>query len=55
MAIFRLPTPLRKYTEGKEEITVAGATVREAIANLESSHQGIGERILDDKAPYAAT
>jgi molybdopterin synthase sulfur carrier subunit len=49
MATVRIPTPLRKYTEGKEEVTVAGTTVRELLANLESSHQGIGERIVDDK------
>ena len=49
MATVRIPTPLRKYTEGKEAVTVAGATVRELLDNLESSHPGIGERVRDDK------
>ena len=27
MATIRIPTPLRKLTQGKEEVTAAGATV----------------------------
>lgn len=49
MATVRIPTPLRKYTEGKEEVDVAGATLRELLDNLDSAHEGIGERIRDDK------
>lgn len=49
MATVRIPTPLRKYTEGIEAVTVDGATVRELLDNLESSHPGIGERVRDDK------
>jgi molybdopterin synthase sulfur carrier subunit len=48
MATIRIPTPLRKYTQGKEEVQVAGATVHAVIEALESSHPGIRERILDD-------
>jgi molybdopterin converting factor small subunit len=49
MATVRIPTPLRKYTEGKDEVAVTGASVRELLDNLDSSHAGIGERIRDDK------
>ena len=49
MATVRIPTPLRKYTEGKDEVAVAGANVRELLDNLDGSHSGIGERIRDDK------
>ena len=49
MATIRIPTPLRKYTEGKDEVSVGGANVRELLDNLESSHTGINERIRDDK------
>ena len=49
MATVRIPTPLRKYTEGKDEVSVGGASVRELLDNLEGSHAGIGERIRDDK------
>ncbi|MEM6993743.1 MAG: MoaD/ThiS family protein [Myxococcota bacterium] len=49
MATVRIPTPLRKYTQGAEEVQIAGTNVRELIDNLESAHPGIRERICDDK------
>ncbi|KIG13209.1 hypothetical protein DB30_00432 [Enhygromyxa salina] len=49
MATVRIPTPLRKYTEGKDEVAVSGANIRELLDNLEGSYAGIGERIRDDK------
>jgi sulfur-carrier protein len=49
MATVRIPTPLRKYTEGKDEVTISGSTVRELLDNLDGAHAGIGERIRDDK------
>ena len=49
MATVRIPTPLRKYTKGQEEVTVAGNTVGELIASLEADYPGIKERICDDK------
>ena len=49
MATVRIPAPLRKFTEGKEEVSVAGANVREILDALESSHPGIKERICDDQ------
>lgn len=49
MATVRIPTPLRKYTEGREEVALSGPTVRELLDNLEASYPGIGERIRDDK------
>jgi molybdopterin synthase sulfur carrier subunit len=48
MAIVRIPTPLRKLTEGKEEVTASGATVAEVIASLEQSYPGIKARICDE-------
>jgi molybdopterin converting factor small subunit len=44
----RIPTQLRQLTAGSGEIAVEGATVREALASLDSLHPGIGERLLDD-------
>lgn len=49
MAQVRIPTPLRKCTQGKDEVEVSGASVREVIDNLEASYPGIRERICDDK------
>ena len=48
MATVRIPTPLRKYTHGQEEVTAAGATVGELLTNLEKNHPGLRERICDD-------
>lgn len=48
MATVHIPTPLRKYTQGKETVDVAGATVSEVLQNLEAAHPGIRERICDD-------
>jgi MoaD family protein len=49
MATVRIPTPLRKLTEGKEEVAAAGATIAELIADLEKNYPGIKARICDDK------
>lgn len=49
MATIRIPTPLRKLTEGKEEVTASGATIAEVIASLEQSYPGIKARICDEK------
>jgi len=48
MPTIRIPTPLRKYTQGREEVTVAGATVGAVLEALERDATGIRERILDD-------
>jgi molybdopterin synthase sulfur carrier subunit len=48
MATVRIPTPLRKLTEGKEEVACAGSTVGELLANLETRYPGIKARICDD-------
>ena len=43
----RIPTPLRKLTGNKDEVSVGGASVGEALRNLEAAHPGIGDRLLD--------
>ena len=49
MATVRIPTPLRKYTDGNESVAVEAGNVRDLIDALESAHPGIKERICDDK------
>jgi molybdopterin converting factor small subunit len=44
----RIPTILRNYTGGESEVSAAGATVREVVADLEASFSGISARILDE-------
>jgi molybdopterin synthase sulfur carrier subunit len=48
MATVRIPTPLRKFTQGKDEVSIGGASVRELLANLETAHPGIREKICDE-------
>lgn len=45
----RVPTTLRTLTAGEAEIAVEGGTVAEVLENLEGSHPGFKERILDDE------
>jgi sulfur-carrier protein len=49
VALVRIPTPLRKLTQGQEEVSAAGATVAEVITDLESNYPGIKTRICDDQ------
>jgi len=49
MATVRIPTPLRKLTNGQEEVSVAGANIAELLANLEAEFPGLKERICDDQ------
>ena len=48
MPIVRIPTPLRKYTKGQEEVAAAGTTIGDLLADLEKNHPGIRERICDE-------
>jgi molybdopterin synthase sulfur carrier subunit len=48
MATVRIPTPLRKYTQGAEEVTAAGATLRAVVSDIENRYPGIRERICDE-------
>jgi sulfur-carrier protein len=48
MSKVRIPTPLRKLTDGQEEVAVTGATVRAALDDLDRLHPGIKARICDD-------
>lgn len=44
----RIPTPLRTFTDGVEEVKVEGKNIGEIISNLEVNYKGIKERICDD-------
>jgi molybdopterin converting factor small subunit len=47
-ATVRIPTILRTFTSGAGEVTAEGTTLREVLNDLESSHPGIRDRILDE-------
>jgi sulfur-carrier protein len=44
----RIPTPLRKLTDGASEVTAEGDDLRTVIADVDAQHPGFGERVLDD-------
>lgn len=43
----RIPTPLRKLTNGLDEVSVNGATVSAVLEDLERQYPGIKERICE--------
>ncbi len=45
----RIPTILRTYTGGEKAVEGTGATVGELLADLDSRHPGLADRIVDEK------
>jgi molybdopterin synthase sulfur carrier subunit len=45
----RIPTPIRRVTNGEDKITVSGATLRQIIEAMEEKYPGIKARLCDDK------
>ncbi|HEX7124545.1 MAG TPA: MoaD/ThiS family protein, partial [Thermodesulfobacteriota bacterium] len=45
----RIPTPLRTLTGGQAEVTAAGSTVADVLADLERRHPGLRARLMDDQ------
>jgi molybdopterin synthase sulfur carrier subunit len=48
MATVRIPSPLRRYTNGQSKVTVSGTTVTEVLENLDVAHPGVKARIYDE-------
>ena len=44
----RVPTPLRKFTNGADEVDAQGGTVRALVEDLEKKYPGMKERICDE-------
>ena len=47
MAKIIIPTPLRKFTDNQSTFESSGATVREAIRELTSTHTSLSQHLLD--------
>jgi molybdopterin synthase sulfur carrier subunit len=45
----RIPTPLRRFTGGAEEVGAAGATVGAVVNDLERQFSGVKERLCDEE------
>ncbi len=44
----RIPTPLRKFTGGADEVSVDGSTVGDTVKALASAHPDVAKHLLDD-------
>jgi molybdopterin synthase sulfur carrier subunit len=44
----KIPTPLRKLTNGATSVDTDGSTIGEIVAALESSFPGMKERLVDE-------
>ena len=49
MATVRIPSPLRRYTNGLSKAQTGGANVNEVINNLENQFPGVKSRLCDDQ------
>ncbi len=48
MTILRIPTPLRPYTNGKNEVNVSGANVADALNDLTSQFPSIKPHLFNE-------
>ena len=48
MAIVKIPTPLRRLTNEKDEVSLQSNSVTQMIADLESEFPGIKDRLCDE-------
>ena len=44
----RIPTILRPFTKDQKVVTATGATLSEALADLDAQYPGIGDRLLEN-------
>ena len=47
-ATVKIPTPLRKLTNGETSVAADGSTVGAIVEALESSYPGMRERLIDE-------
>ena len=45
----RIPTPLRRFTGGSEEVSVSAANIEALVNDLERQYPGIKDRICDEQ------
>ena len=48
MALVKIPTPLRRLTNEKDEVSTSSTSVESMIADLESQFPGIKDRLCDE-------
>ena len=45
----RIPTPLRRLTQGQDKVSVEGQNLNDVIASLDAQFPGIRERLCDEQ------
>ena len=50
MATVRIPSVLRKHTDGAAKVTADGATVGEVLRSVAATYPGLEEQLFDDGA-----
>ena len=45
----RIPTPLRRVTNGADKVDVDGATLNDIITSIDNEYPGIRERLCDEQ------
>lgn len=48
MATIRIPTPLRPYTNGQSDLTVAGETIGQVLENLVQQYPALRTHIFNE-------
>jgi molybdopterin synthase sulfur carrier subunit len=48
MTTIKIPTPLRPYTDGQQEVRVKGHTVGLAVRDLSDQYPGLSKHLFDD-------
>lgn len=46
--VVRIPTPLRRMTNGQDKVELPAAALSELIETLEADYPGIKERLIDE-------
>ncbi len=49
MPILSIPTPLRKYTQGRRSLSAEGATLREVFDRVERDCPGLKFRVINEQ------
>ncbi len=45
----RIPTPLRRVTNGQDKVSVEGSTLSEVVGSLDAEFPGFKERLCDEQ------
>jgi molybdopterin converting factor small subunit len=48
MAVVRLATPLRKFSDGQPEVTADGSTLEEVLLNIDAKSPGFADKVLEN-------